>query len=70
LEGDFRDRFTLEVGDKYSRIFSQDWKNDILTDRYGEDLFGIADPFLDNIRQAIEPDFVNNYQEQLNKVLK
>lgn len=67
LTGDFRDKFSLQVDDKQTTIFSQDRKDDLLTKRYGKDIFGVADPFIPNVTNAIEDDFVNNYQKQLIK---
>ncbi len=67
LTGDFRDKFSLEVDDKQTTIFSQDKKDDLLKKKYGKDIFGVADPFIPNVTNAIEDDFVKNYQKQLIK---
>jgi hypothetical protein len=63
--GDFRNKFSLQIDNKQTEIFSQDWKNDKLTKRYGKNIFGIPVPLVVNMEEIIEPDFVKEYQKQL-----
>lgn len=67
LTGDFRDKFSLQVDDKKTEIFSQDQKEELLKKKYGKDIFGISAPFIPNVVDAIDDDFISNYQKQLIK---
>lgn len=63
LTGDFRNKFSLQIDDKQTEIFSQDEKETKLIKRYGKDIFGIPDTFIPNMQDIIEETFIKEYQE-------
>lgn len=65
LTGSFRDKFTLEVNDKASFIFSQDEKEAKLEKKYGKDIHGISEQLIPNMQDIIEDDFIDGYQTLL-----
>lgn len=65
LTGDFRNKFSLQITDKETEIFSQDAKEEKLKKRYGKDIFGIPDQFITNMQDIIEEDFIREYQERI-----
>ena len=67
LTGDFRNKFSLQIDDKQTEIFSQDVKEEKLKKRYGKEIFGISNTYLPNMQGLIEDDFVKHYQQQLLK---
>jgi hypothetical protein len=66
LTGDFRKKFTLEVRNTESRIFSQDWKDDILVSRYGKDIFGVPKVMYPNLGMILLDDFIKNVRKNFN----
>lgn len=67
LTGDFRDKFSLQISDKETEIFSQDEKYEFLKNFRGKDPLGIASQFIPNMQDLILPEFQNNYENQLLK---
>jgi hypothetical protein len=65
LTGDFRNKFSLQVSDKETEIFSQDAKEAKLKKKYGKAIFGISAPLIPNMQTIIENDFIENVQKQL-----
>jgi hypothetical protein len=65
LTGDFRNKFSLQVSDKETEIFSQDEKEEKLKKKYGKQIFGVPTPLLPNMIDLIENDFIDNYSKQL-----
>jgi hypothetical protein len=59
--GKFRNEFSLQINDKESEIFSQDAKEAKLKKRWGNDIFGIPAPLIDNVGEIVREDFINEY---------
>ena len=58
LEGDFTEGFILKGDGVEFFITSTDEKKDRLRDKYGEDIFGLAEESLEEIRPAILESFL------------
>lgn len=58
LEGDFTEGFILKGDGMEFFITSTDEKKDRLRDKYGEDIFGLAEESLEEIRPAILESFL------------
>jgi len=58
LEGDFTEGFVLKGGNGEWFITSTDEKKDRLRDKYGEDIFGLSDDSLNEIRTYILESFL------------
>ena len=64
LTGEFRDKFSLEVDDKGTEIFSQDSKEEKLKMRWGKDIFGIPSPLIDNMQEIVREDFIREFEKR------
>lgn len=64
LKNEFRGKFTLQISDKETEIFSQDRKEKWLVKRYGLNIFGVPVPMIDTMQDIIREDFINNYRNQ------
>jgi hypothetical protein len=65
LTGAWRGKFTLQVKENESEIFSQDQKEEKLKAKYGKDIEGIPNYLIPNMQAIIEEDFVRNFQSLL-----
>lgn len=55
LTGEFRRKFTLQIGKKSAEIFSQDSRDEMLKKRYGKDIEGIPKTFQPNLAELVKP---------------
>lgn len=46
-------------------VRSEDWKDSMLRERYGEDIFGLSDKYKQEYRQELEPVTINNFRKEL-----
>lgn len=65
--GDFRDKFSLQIDDKATEIFSQDEKEAKLKKRYGKEIFGVPAPLINNVREIVRDEFINDFRKQVLK---
>ena len=65
LTGSFRDKMNLQVTKKDTEVFSQDQKYEKLKKFRGKDPLGVAQPYISNMEDIIEEDFVKGYQSLL-----
>lgn len=64
LTGDLRNKETIGVDDKKSEFFSQDWKDPVITKRYGKKVWGIQQQLLPNMQDIIRPDLFKEVKQQ------
>jgi hypothetical protein len=65
LTGEFRNKFSLQISDTDTEIFSQDQKEGKLVKKYGKDIFGVPSPLIGNVEDIIKEDFIENYRRQI-----
>lgn len=65
LTGDYRNEFSIQIDDRQTEIFSQNWKEAILKLRYGKDINGVPAPLMDNMGEIVRRDFIADYKKQL-----
>ncbi len=66
-EGDFHKSFTIEAGSHSFKIFATDIKTEMLTAKYGEEIFGLTD---ENLNEFIKEYIYPELKEFLLKELK
>lgn len=64
-EGDFHESFNLKIVNNKLLIFATDPKTEKLTIKYGEEIFGLTDDSLREVRRIIKSDIVKGFRNEL-----
>jgi hypothetical protein len=66
-DGDFRRQMNIEVDNKETRVFSQNFKDAKLRAKYGENIFGLSSQAIINVAAKLGPEFYSGVKKKLFK---